>query len=538
MLFIQPIYRLSSIGVGYNFLVAITDRSTLKIVGFTLWQAILSTAICLVIATPTAFLFYRRRFRLLKHLDVLITLPFILPSIVVGIGFSSLRSAPGFSIIFGQRSSIFLIVAANIFMNYGLATRIIGTVWESLGADLEEAAELDGAGRVKTFFSITFHQLRQAYLSAGFLIFLYCSANFALILVLGNERTKTVESAIYFSATQNLDFPRVSGLVLIQSLITIIGFTLSTRFSSNSVNPFSQAGEGSTKKVSKRDLPVLIFVGVTISILIAGPILSIILKAFNSEFGIGLHNFALLNSRGLRNTLNISVLQAAENSFRNAIVSTALIFGIGLTVAYLLSRPGGSRVQVNTSKILSVLFRLPIGISSVVLGLGYLLTFSSGFFPLRSSWLVTPIAQSIILIPLLLQIVLPALAAISPDLRESGEMDSATQSQFWWFVEIPLIRGALLVSLGYVLLVSLGEFGAANFLSYGDQATLPTVLYQLISRPGANNYGMAMAVSALTIVVSFFLLHGITTNFSGLTTSDVRHRRRHHRHKLHIGAQR
>ncbi|MFM2023291.1 MAG: hypothetical protein RIR89_683, partial [Actinomycetota bacterium] len=45
-----------------------------------------------------------------------------------------------------------------------------------------------------------------------------------------------------------------------------------------------------------------------------------------------------------------------------------------------------------------------------------------------------------------------------------------------------------------------------SLLAYGDQATLPTVLYALISRPGETNYGMAMAVSAIMIVLTFVLV--------------------------------
>ena len=59
-------------------------------------------------------------------------------------------------------------------------------------------------------------------------------------------------------------------------------------------------------------------------------------------------------------------------------------------------------------------------------------------------------------------------------------------------------------------LVSLGEFGAASLLAYGDQATLPTVLYSLISKPGGENYGMAMAASSLIMVLTFAVVFAIS----------------------------
>jgi thiamine transport system permease protein len=66
-----------------------------------------------------------------------------------------------------------------------------------------------------------------------------------------------------------------------------------------------------------------------------------------------------------------------------------------------------------------------------------------------------------------------------------------------------MAREAVSAAFGYAAIVSIGEFGAASLLAYGDQATLPTVLYQLVSRPGGDNYGMAMAMSAIVIALTY-----------------------------------
>ncbi|MEN9608495.1 MAG: hypothetical protein RLZZ06_426, partial [Actinomycetota bacterium] len=47
-------------------------------------------------------------------------------------------------------------------------------------------------------------------------------------------------------------------------------------------------------------------------------------------------------------------------------------------------------------------------------------------------------------------------------------------------------------------------------LAYGDQATLPTVLYTLISKPGGQNYGMAMAAATLIIGLTFAVVFAIS----------------------------
>ena len=76
------------------------------------------------------------------------------------------------------------------------------------------------------------------------------------------------------------------------------------------------------------------------------------------------------------------------------------------------------------------------------------------------------------------------------------------------------------ISTAFACLASIGEFGAASLLAFGDQATLPTVLYALISRPGGHNYGMAMAASALLMLFTFAVVLAVS-----LDTRPLRRRR-------------
>ena len=63
-------------------------------------------------------------------------------------------------------------------MNFSLAVRIIGGVWSTLDISVEDAAALDGAGRLRTFVSVTVPELKNSITSAFALIFLYCASNF------------------------------------------------------------------------------------------------------------------------------------------------------------------------------------------------------------------------------------------------------------------------------------------------------------------------------------------------------------------------
>jgi thiamine transport system permease protein len=68
-------------------------------------------------------------------------------------------------------------------------------------------------------------------------------------------------------------------------------------------------------------------------------------------------------------------------------------------------------------------------------------------------------------------------------------------------VELPVVWRPVLAAAGFAFSVSLGEFGATSFLARPEQPTLPVVIYQLISRPGQLNFGMALAASVVIALI-------------------------------------
>jgi thiamine transport system permease protein len=173
------------------------------------------------------------------------------------------------------------------------------------------------------------------------------------------------------------------------------------------------------------------------------------------------------------------------------VVAASIAFVLGTLISWLLVR--------TKNKVFDFVFLAPLGVSSVVLGLGFLVSFDAEWFPLRSSWLIVPLAQALIALPMVIRLVYPALVSIGKEPLEQASLDGASSWQTWRFVESGMIKGVLLTALGYAAIISVGEFGASTFLAYGSQGTIPTLLFRLISRPGEQNYGMAMAVSAILI---------------------------------------
>ena len=497
VLFYWPIARITSLGFAGDWLATLTEPKTLEIIWFTLWQAGVSTLVTLAVAIPGAYLLYRRSFPGQGLVKALITVPFVLPSIVVAVGFTVFRNAHDFWIQLGftfLSDPIYWIIAAHVFVNYSIAVRTIGGVWASLDSEIEEAAELDGAGRLKSLLAVSLPQLRPAIFSGAALVFLFSATSFGIVLVLGGGQVQTIETAIYLSATQFLDLEGAAALVLVQTLITAAAFMVGSSLAKGTVG-FEQVSEGSPKpRVDVRDLPAAVVTFVIVVGLLLMPMLLVLVEAFRVGDGFGLQNFENLGTRGARDLLNISVADAAVNSLRNMVVASGIAFVLGTLVSWLLVR--------TKQKVLDLVFLVPLGVSSVVLGFGFLVSFDADWFALRSSWLIVPLAQALIALPMVIRLVYPALVSIGKEPIEQASLDGASSFAAWRFVESGMIKGVLLTALGYAAIISVGEFGASSFLAYGTQGTIPTLLYRLIARPGEQNYGMAMATSLILILVA------------------------------------
>lgn len=509
-----------------NLLTTFADPDVQSAVWFTIWQAAVSTIVTLLIALPAAYVLYRKSFRGQQIYRAIITVPLVLPTIVVAIIFASFQKVHEMYSNIGMtcfaENKVYWIIAAHVFINFAIAVRTIGGMWAGLDNAPEEAAELAGAGRLRVFFSVSAPMLRPAIVSAAALLFLFCFTSYGVIVVLGGGQVNSIETQISIAALQFLDLPKASILALLQTAITLAAFAIGQRYARGATGLDQLADVEIGVGLDKRDRPALWVTLAFVWGVLVVPILLLVARAFDGPNGLGFENFVNLATQGERELLNITVWQAAGNSLRNLIVALLISLPLGMLVSYLTSRRrsqsqrefGRSPQTLQTparrlpslNRVLDSAFMLPMGVSSVVLGLGFLVTFGQEPLAIRSSWVVLPLVQALIALPLIVRVLQPSLQSIEREQLEAAATSGATAWQIWWRLEVPLIAPALKTAVVFAVLVSVGEFGAASLLVAADQATLSTVLAQLISRPGGANYGMAMAMSALLVLLTVFLV--------------------------------
>ena len=152
-------------------------------------------------------------------------------------------------------------------------------------------------------------------------------------------------------------------------------------------------------------------------------------------------------------------------------------------------------------RMFDVMVMLPLGTSAVTLGLGFILVFNQpGAGAGKGIWLI-PLAHSLVAFPFVVRTLQPAIASIPPQLKQAAAVLGASPWQVWRQVELPILARAASISAIFAFTISMGEFGATTFLARPEFPTLPVAIYRFLSLPGGLNYGQAMAMATILLMI-------------------------------------
>ena len=483
---------------------------TWRIIGLTLAQATVGTAISVLLGLPGAHLLYRREFRGRGVVRALVVVPFVLPTVVVGVAFRSVLSDSGPLGALGWDGTFAGVVAALVFFNYSVVVRTVGAFWAQLDRRAEDAAAALGAPPWRVFTSVTLPALTPAIASAASIVFLFCATAFGVVLVLGGTRYGTVETEIWVQTAQFLDL-RAAAVLSVVQLVVVAGALLAAGRARDrreralqmtaperASRPPRLALRGPGRRTG--DVVAVAITGAVGVLLLALPLATVAVRSLRTPTGWGLDNYANLATTGGRNALSVTVWEATLTSLRVALDATVIAVVVGGLVALVVSRRPRARARRRAVRLLDAVFMLPLGVSAVTVGFGFLVALHRPFgldLDLRSSPLLIPIAQAVVATPLVVRTVLPVLRAVDSRLHEAAAVLGASPARVLATVDWPVAARSLGLALGLAFAVSLGEFGATSFLARPERPTLPVVIFRLIGRPGAENLGMALAASVV-----------------------------------------
>ncbi|POX36284.1 iron ABC transporter permease [Streptomyces sp. Ru73] len=481
----------------------LADPDLLRVLWFTVWQAAASTALTLLIALPGAYVFARFDFPGKRLLRAVVTVPFVLPTVVVGSAFLALVGRGGLlDDLWGVRldTSVWAILLAHVFFNYAVVVRTVGGLWGALDPRQEEAARVLGAGRFAAWRRVTLPALAPAVAAAALMVFLFTFTSFGIVQILGGPRFATLEVEIYRQTADFLDLPTAAVLTLLQfaavlALLALHAWTVRRR---ESALKLVDAARTARRPRGAGQWALLASTLAVIAVLLVLPLAVLVERSFAGPDGHGLVFYRALGAEaGADSTFTVPPLTALWNSLAYALAATAIAVVIGGLAAAALARRGGGRLV----RGFDALLMLPLGVSAVTVGFGFLISLDEPPLDLRASWWLVPLAQALVGVPFVVRTMLPVLRAVDGRLREAAAVLGAAPWQVWREIDLPLVRRALLIAAGFAFAVSLGEFGATVFIARPDQPTLPVAVARLLGRAGELNYGQAMALSTILMVV-------------------------------------
>jgi len=485
------------------------------LIGFTAYQALLSTVASVLLGLPGAWVLARFEFPGRRTLRSLTILPFVLPAVMVAVGFVAFFGAGGplnelLAALglpqFGLLYTLPAIVVAHAFYNAPLVTRLTTAAWEGVDARAVETARSLGASPLRATRDVVLPQLLPAILVSATLTFVFTFASFPIVLALGGFRFATVEVWV-FKLANDLNYAEAAALASVETALSITLTYLYLRFEARQ----SGASRGAQPLERRRPVPdswtlreaatrlAVLAYAVVVAVVFLGPLVSMALASVTGGEGLTLRNYAFLLERQRTGaSFQVKPFTAVLNSVVFAAGALLLALPMGVAVAALTTREFPGR------EVVDALAMAPFAVSGIVVGLGLLrgLVFGVEVGGVRLS-VAGPVAivaaHAVAAYPFVTRNVAPALGGLDHRLVESARSLGASRARALLDVELPLVWPGVVAGAAFAVAISVGEFDSTVVLASGAESyTMPVAVERLLGR----RLGPATAMGVVLLVVT------------------------------------
>lgn len=484
---IYPLAQLAATAWSTETLSELTSSTLWQVVLLSAGQALLSVGLSLLIGIPIARVLFTYQFPARGFVLALVTVPFVLPTVVVALGFRSL---------FGDAipNGLALVILAHAYINMAVVVRLVGAQWSTLDPRMEVAAATLGANPFQVFTSITLPALRNSIVLAASVVFIFSFSSLGIVVVLGDgSSTRTLEQVLLRSTSVLLDFPAALAAAILQLVVVSLVFLIAARISRN--EPRAKVILERAQISGRKTMFVVALTCLVAVVFVVGPIASILWSSVSSSGGLTVRWWSELASS--ESTRIGSPVEALGRSVGLALATAVIAAILGGAIAIAV---------MSRKRFIVTLALIPLGVSAVTLGFGILLAFSRGPFDLRGTGALIPITHAMIAIPIVVAVATPSLRNVDPRRFFVALTLGASPLRAWWTAFGTVFSGVMLAAGGLAAAVSLGEFGAATLLSRTDSPTVPVQIARLLSKPGESAFATAAVLSVILVVVTMTLL--------------------------------
>ncbi len=474
-----------------------------EVLWFTLWQAVVSTLLTLVAGLAPAYVLARYRFPGRRMVLALVTVPFMLPTVVVGAAFLSLLPS-------SWHHTAQAVLVAHVYFNIAVVVRLVSPLWAAIPFDITAAARTLGASPSRVLRHVLLPLLRPALWSAATVVFLFTFTSYGVVRLLGGVGTTTIEVEVARRATQLGDVDGAAVLSVLQlAVLSVVVLVASSRQRRAAV---ALAGAEFTRRPrGRRQRVVVAGVAAVTTAVMAVPLMTMVVRSLRLDGRWTLVAWRTLGRSEFRPGVSLGVdpLASLFVSLRFAVLAMLLSATVGTlaALAIALARRHG--------RLLDVGLMLPLATSAVTVGLGVLITFDTPPVDWRAEWWLIPVGHALVATPFVVRALLPALRSIPSARRDAAATLGAAPWRAWWEVDVRSIARPFVGAAGLAAAVSLGEFGATTFLTRAGRETLPIAIARLLARAGEVPRAQAFALATMLMAVTALIVAVVERPLAG-----------------------
>ena len=443
-------------------------------------QACITCVLVLLLGLPMAWVLARLEFAGRGWLLRALMLPFVVPTLVAAMGVLALAGPQGLWQRWGGASwqgTPYLLLYGNVFFNLCVLVRAATEALEQVSASRLAAARTLGATPWRAFWRIEWPAIAPWLMSALCLVFLYCFAGFGLALVLGGPHFATVEVEIYTLVAYELQISQAGVLAVWTLCLTAPCALVYAMLERRLATPLR-----ADRIARHRPQSAVQWLAVCLAVLILGlvcaaPVLAMVVRAL----GAGAEAWAVL--------LEAETLLALWNTLRFS--ASALVLATVLGVCHALAAQRWA--------LLRALAFLPFVVSPVLVAFGLLLLYPAW----TASAPLLLAAYALLAYPFVAKALASALDGMPAHYLEAAATLGASPWRVFWRVRWPLLQPALRRGMAFAAATAVGEFAVTLFLSRPEWATLTTLIYEHLGRPGQTHYASALVLSCALMVLAF-----------------------------------
>ncbi|MBI2982260.1 MAG: iron ABC transporter permease, partial [Deltaproteobacteria bacterium] len=450
------------------------DRSLIAVIGNSLWIALLTTFFSLLIGTLCGFVISRTNLACNKGLKSFLLYPYIIPSIIIAIGWAILANPevgllkfvfPGINIY-----TIGGIVFIEALYWYTFVMLNVGNLLEGIDCSLEESARMCGAGTLRIFWTITLPLLRPALIGSAILVFLCSISSFAVPAIIGGPGRIMVLTTKIYQWIKIGSPASLSQAMMLSTPIVLLAFVLgyiSEKWLSR--KSYATLGGKQSRKfeIDLRHwrIPVTVLLILFALFSIGMPLVTIFITSLMKFYGDW--NLSLDNYRWV--LMRKDMQQAILNSLLLALGGGLVIVLLSFFIGYYREK-----TDYRFRNLMVTVASLPYAAPGTILALAILFSFLG-----HPPWFLLLFAYVAKYLNYGLRVVSPAIGNVDKSLEEASLICGASWPRTLKTVWLPVLKGTFSTSL-FLLIASLfSELTMSVILSGADFPTVGLRIFHL-----------------------------------------------------------